>query len=122
MKKMFIFLVGLFTAVILSACSTSKAGELEGKYYSISDVDASLAMTITAEGGGSIGRFAITEVDPEKGQVTFSSDLGEVTRNLEYKDGKVKDPIYEYDIYKKGTKAFDKAMKKYGYTEKDLTD
>lgn len=113
MKKKMFSVVLLFGFVFtLFACSGSKSSELVGEYYDISEYGEDLEMTIKEDGGGSVGNLAITRVDFEKGQVTVSGDLGEKTFNLEYKDGKVTNPLDDYDIYKKGTKAFDEAIKK----------
>lgn len=121
-KKLVGLLVLVFSVFALAACSSKS--ELDGKYYWIVEDGGRLKMTISGT-SGSIDLdgqdFAITNVDREKGQITVSTDFGEKTYNLNYKDGKVDGPEYG-EYYKKGSNAYNEIMKEYGLTEADLEE
>ena len=126
MKKKLIGLLVLMLSLIFMVACSSKS-ELNGKYYLINSSEVRLRMVIS-DNGGSVdwdGKdYAIVNVDDSNKQVTVSTDFGDKTYNLHYKDGKAIFPSNNNkdEVYKQGTKAFDEAMKKYGYTEKDLDD
>ncbi|HEN0625057.1 hypothetical protein ASN88_01019 [Streptococcus parauberis] len=116
-KKMLGILVLALSSLFLVACTNNS---LDGEYYWINDGRNELEMTIKGNGGSihSDGSdFAITNVDSDNKQITVSTDFGEKTFNIKLnKDGKGYSPN-NHVVYKKGTKACDEALKKYGYKE-----
>ncbi|HGD5054571.1 TPA: hypothetical protein ACJR8T_000483 [Streptococcus agalactiae] len=116
-KKLVGFIVLVLSTLILVACSNDS---LEGEYYWINKYRNDLEMTITSNAGSVDvdGKdYAIVKVDNENKQITVSTDYGNRTFNMKLtKEGKAVSPS-DHIVYKKGSKACEEALKKYGYKE-----
>ncbi|MGT2807575.1 hypothetical protein DIX60_06210 [Streptococcus iniae] len=114
MKKKFLGLLVIFFSVIfLVACSNNS---LDGEYYWINEHRNQHIASIKDNKGyvESEGGYSI-EID--KDLKVIKSNYGSV--KYDYNDGKLTTNFtgVERDFYKKGTKACDEALKKYGYKE-----
>lgn len=114
MKKKFLSLLLLaFSAIALVAC---KNNSLDGEYYWISDGRNQRIATIKDNKGfvESEGGYSI-KIDSEL--KIIESKFG--SEKYSYKDGKLTTNFtgVERDFYKKGSKACEEALKKYGYKE-----
>ncbi|ASA93094.1 TPA: hypothetical protein U3R49_001982 [Streptococcus agalactiae] len=114
MKKKFLSLLLLaFSALALVAC---KNNSLDGEYYWINDARNQHMATIKGDKGyvESEGGYSI-KIDSEL--KIIESKFG--SEKYSYKDGKLTTNFtgVESDFYKKGSKACEEALKKYGYKE-----
>ncbi|RRD31483.1 hypothetical protein EII38_04460 [Streptococcus minor] len=121
-KKLFGLLMLVFSVFALVACSSKS--ELDGKYYVIEeDRNPFLKLTIV-EGKGTVESEGTRNIVVNEELMTFEvSGFSNPTRTYTYLEG-----VLESDLgsggkyYKQGTKAFEEAMEKYGYTEADLEE
>ncbi|OBZ01308.1 hypothetical protein BBG03_07800 [Streptococcus dysgalactiae subsp. equisimilis] len=112
-KKLVGFIVLALSTIILVACSNDS---LEGEYYWINDARNQHMATIKGDKGyvESEGGYSI-EVDSEL--KVIKSEFG--SKKYSYNDGELVTNFngVEDKFYKKGSKACDEALKKYGYKE-----
>ncbi|HES5697240.1 TPA: hypothetical protein VOW40_001799 [Streptococcus pyogenes] len=112
-KKLVGFIVLALSTIILVACSNDS---LEGEYYWINDARNQHMATIRGDKGyvESEGGYSI-KIDSEL--KIIESKFG--SEKYSYKDGKLTTNFtgVESDFYKKGSKACEEALKKYGYKE-----
>ena len=113
MKKLFTLLFLGIAALFLISCS--KQDSLNGESYWIDDVRNDLVLTIDNNKGtiNSDGGYSIT-LDMDK--KTYKTSSG-TTNDYTYKDGVFTANLtgVKRDYYKKGSEAYKKALKKYGY-------
>lgn len=114
MKKILILVVVGFFAICLVACANQS---LDGEYYLIKDLTNRRAVIIDGDSGEFEGEeLTITNVNEEDNQLTYQGFFGEKTVNYTLSDNgvlEIEDEVY----YKKGSKAYKEALKKYGHKE-----
>lgn len=112
-KKLFGLFILVLSTIFLVACSSNS---LDGEYYWINDSRNEHIASIKDDKGfvDSEGGYSI-EID--KDLKVIKSEFG--TEKYTYKDGKLVTNFTGVtdNFYKKGSKACDEALKKYGYKE-----
>ena len=119
MKKIISVVLMSIMAVILIACSKSDQQSLDGEYYWISNERNELAFTIKGNKGsiehGEADNFSI---DKQKKTIELTGqDIANRTEEYSYRDGVFSVDIsgMKHDYYLKGSSAYEKALKEFGY-------
>ena len=119
MKKFISILLLSIMAVMLIACSNSNQQSLDGEYYWISNERNELAFTIKGDKGsiehGEADNFKIYK--QKKTIELTGQDIAKRTEGYSFKDGVFSVDIsgMKHDYYLKGSSAYKKALKKFGY-------
>ena len=105
--------------IILIACSKSNKQSLDGEYYWISSERNELAFTIKGDKGsiehGEVDNFSI---DKQKKTIELTGqDIANRTEEYSFNDGVFSVDIsgMKHDYYLKGSSAYKKALKEFGY-------
>lgn len=119
MKKLIIALFSILSIVLISACSGLIAKTLDGEYYWISEGRNERVFSISGDKGtidsGETDTFVINK-ENETIELMGSQIINR-TESYTFKDGVFTVGISgtKHDYYLKGSEAFKKALKKYGY-------
>lgn len=119
MKKFISVLLLSILAVMLIACSNSNQQSLDGEYYWVSSERNELAFTIKGDKGfiehGEADNFSI---DKQKKTIELTGqDIANRTEEYSFNDGVFSVDIsgMKHDYYLKGSSAYEKALKEFGY-------
>ena len=119
MKKFRSFLLLLIMPVIMIACSKSNQQSLDGEYYWVSSERNELAFTIKGNKGsiehGEADKF---KIDKQKKTIELTGqDIAKRTEEYSFEDGVFSVDIsgMKHDYYLKGSSAYKKALKEFGY-------
>ena len=106
-------------AVILIACSKSDQQSLDGEYYWISSERNELAFIIKGNKGSiERGEADSFKIDKQKKTIELTGqDIANRTEEYSFKDGVFSFDIsgMKHDYYLKGSSAYKKALKEFGY-------
>ena len=114
MKKIISVLFLSFLAIILISCSSQNNQTLDGEYYWINENRNERVFTIS----GNKGTIDSGEADQKNKKIELSgSQIVNRTESYTFKDGIFTVDISgtKHDYYLKGSDAYKKALKKYGY-------
>ena len=119
MKKFRSFLLLLIMPFIMIACSKSNQQSLDGEYYWVSSERNELAFTIKGDKGfiehGETDSFTINK---QKNTIELTGqNIASRTEEYSFKDGVFSVDIsgMKHDYYLKGSSAYKKALKEFGY-------
>jgi hypothetical protein len=119
MKKFINVLVLSIMAVMLIACSNSNQQSLNGEYYWVSSERNELVFTIKGDKGfiehGEADNF---KIDKQKKTIELTGqDIANRTEEYSFRDGVFSVDIsgMKHDYYLKGSNAYKKALKDFGY-------
>lgn len=119
MKKIIAMLFLLFSIVLLTSCSGQNTQVLDGEYYWINENRNEVAFVISGDTGtikhGEAEGFTI---DKEKSTIKLlGENIIKLTKSYTFKDDVFTVDIsgMTHDYYKKDSKAYQEALKKYGY-------
>ena len=119
MKKVISVLFSMLTVVLISACSSQSNKTLDGEYYWINESRNERVFTISGNKGtidsGEADNF---NVDQKNKIIELSgSQIVNRTESYTFNDGVFTVDISgtKHDYYLKGSEAYKKALKKYGY-------
>jgi hypothetical protein len=119
MKKIIVLLMLSMSAFLLMACSKQSNISLDGEYYWINENRNEVAFVISGDTGtikhGEAEGFTI---DKEKSTIQLlGENIIKLTKSYTFKDDVFTVDIsgMKHDYYKKDSKAYQEALKKYGY-------
>jgi len=119
MKKLIALILVSMSAFLLMACSKQSNNSLDGEYYWINENRNEVAFVITGDTGtikhGEAEGFTI---DKEKSTIQLlGENIIKLTKSYTFKDDVFTVDIsgIKHDYYKKDSKAYQEALKKYGY-------
>lgn len=119
MKKIISVLFVSFLATILISCSSQNNQTLDGEYYWINENRNEVAFVISGNTGtikhGEAEGFTI---DKERSTIQLlGENIIKLTKSYTFKDDVFTVDIsgMKHDYYKKDSKAYQEALKKYGY-------
>ena len=119
MKKLIVLLMVSMSAFLLMACSKQSNISLDGEYYWINENRNEVAFVISGETGtikhGEAEGFTI---DKERSTIQLlGENIIKLTKSYTFKDDVFTVDIsgMKHDYYKKDSKAYQEALKKYGY-------
>ena len=119
MKKLIVLLMVSMSAFLLIACSKQSNISLDGEYYWINENRNEVAFVISRDTGtikhGEAEGFTI---DKEKSTIQLTGEnIIKLTKSYTFKDDVFTVDIsgMKHDYYKKDSKAYQEALKKYGY-------
>lgn len=119
MKKLIELILVSMSAFLLIACSKQSNISLDGEYYWINENRNEVAFVISGDTGtikhGEAEGFTI---DREKSTIQLlGENIIKLTKNYTFKDDVFTVDIsgMKHDYYKKDSKAYQEALKKYGY-------
>lgn len=119
MKKLIALILVSMSAFLLMACSKQSNSSLDGEYYWINENRNEVAFVISGDTGiikhGEAEGFTI---DKEKSTIQLlGENIIKLTKSYTFKDDVFTVDIsgMKHDYYKKDSKAYQKALKKYGY-------
>lgn len=119
MKKIIAMLFLLYSIVLLISCSSQNTQVLDGEYYWINENRNEVAFVISGNMGtikhGEAEGFTI---DKEKSTIQLlGENIIKLTKSYTFKDDVFTVDIsgMKHDYYKKDSKAYQEALKKYGY-------
>ena len=119
MKKLIVLLLVSMSCILLMACSKQSDDSLDGEYYWINENRNELAFVISGDTGtikhGEAEGFTI---DKEKSTIKLlGENIIKLTKSYTFKDDVFTVDIsgMTHDYYKKDSKAYQEALKKYGY-------
>ena len=119
MKKLIELILVSMSAFLLMACSKQSNNSLDGEYYWINENRNEVAFVISGNTGiikhGEAEGFTI---DKEKSTIQLlGENIIKLTKSYTYKDDVFTVDIsgMKHDYYKKDSKAYQEALKKYGY-------
>lgn len=119
MKKLIVLLMVSMSAFLLMACSKQSNNSLDGEYYWINENRNEVAFVISGDTGtikhGEAEGFTI---DKEKSTIQLlGENIIKLTKSYTFKDDVFTVDIsgMKHDYYKKDSKAYQEALKKYGY-------
>ena len=119
MKKFISVLLLSIMAVILIECSNNNQQSLDGEYYWVSSERNELAFTIKGDKGSiEHGEADNFKIDKQKKTIELTGqDVANRTEEYSYKDGVFSVDIsgMKHDYYLKGSSAYEKAIKEFGY-------
>lgn len=119
MKKFISVLLLSIMAVMLIACSNSNQHSLDGEYYWVSSERNELAFTIKGdEGSIEHGEADNFKIDKQKKTIELTGqDITKRTEGYSFKGGVFSVDIsgMKHDYYLKGSSAYKKALKEFGY-------
>lgn len=123
MKKLIGLALVAFTTLLLVACSAKET--LDGKYYWIDDSRHELIAEIKGNKGVAFTEGDLSfEVDEDLKVIKYTSNVVDDTSQYSYEDGVLTADFtgVEREYYKKGTKAFNDALKENALTEADIEE
>jgi hypothetical protein len=119
MKKLIVLLIVSMSAFLLIACSKQSNISLDGEYYWINENRNEVAFVISGDTGtikrGEAEGFTI---DKERSTIQLlGENIIKLTKSYTFKDDVFTVDIsgMKHDYYKKDSKAYQEALKKYGY-------
>lgn len=119
MKKLIVLLLVSMSCILLMACSKQSDDSLDGEYYWINENRNELAFVISGDTGtikhGEAEGFTI---DKEKSTIQLlGENIIKLTKSYTFKDDVFTVEIsgMKHDYYKKDSKDYQEALKKYGY-------
>jgi hypothetical protein len=119
MKKIIALILVSMSVFLLMACSKQSNNSLDGEYYWINENRNEVAFVISGDTGiikhGEAEGFTI---DKEKSTIQLlEENIIKLTKSYTYKDDvfTVDSSGMKHDYYKKDSKAYQEALKKYGY-------
>jgi hypothetical protein len=119
MKKLIVLILMSMSVLLLMACSKQSDNSLDGEYYWINENRNEVAFVIVGDTGtikqGEAEGFTI---DKEKSTIQLSGEnIIKLTKSYTFKDDVFTVDIsgMKHDYYKKDSKAYQEALKKYGY-------
>lgn len=119
MKKLIALILVSMSAFLLMACSKQSNNSLDGEYYWINENRNEVAFVISGDTGtikhGEAEGFTI---DKEKSTIQLlGENIIKLTKSYTFKDDVFTVDIsgMKHDYYKKDSKAYQEALKKYGY-------
>ena len=119
MKKLIVLILMSMSALLLIACSKQSNNSLDGEYYWINENRNEVAFVISGNTGtikhGEAEGFTI---DKEKSTIQLlGENIIKLTKSYTFKDDVFTVDIsgMKHDYYKKDSKAYQEALKKYGY-------
>ena len=119
MKKLIVLLMVSMSAFLLMACSKQSNISLDGEYYWINENRNEVAFVISGDTGtikhGEAEGFTI---DKERSTIQLlGENIIKLTKSYTFKDDVFTVDIsgIKHDYYKKDSKAYQEALKKYGY-------
>ena len=119
MKKLIELILVSISSFLLMACSKQSNISLDGEYYWINENRNEVAFVISGDTGiikhGEAEGFTI---DKEKSTIQLlGENIIKLTKSYTFKDDVFTVDIsgMKHDYYKKDSKAYQKALKKYGY-------
>ena len=119
MKKLISVLLLSLSVITLIACSKNSYQSLDGEYYWISSERNELAFTIKGDNAsvehGEADSFIINK---QKNTIKLTGqNIASRTEEYAFKDGVFSVDIsgVKHDYYLKGSKAYNNALKQYGY-------
>ena len=119
MKKLIVLLMVSMSAFLLMSCSKQSNSSLDGEYYWINENRNEVAFVISGDTGtikhGEAEGFTI---DKEKSTIQLlGENIIKLTKSYTFKDDVFTVDIsgMKHDYYKKDSKAYQEALKKYGY-------
>ena len=119
MKKLFVLILVSMSTFLLMACSKQSDKSLDGEYYWINENRNEVAFVISGDTGtikhGEAEGFTI---DKEKSTIQLlGENIIKLTKSYTFKDDIFTVDIsgMKHDYYKKDSKAYQDALKKYGY-------
>ena len=119
MKKIISVLLLSIMAVLLIACSKSNQQSLDGEYYWISSERNELAFTIKGTKGSiEHGEADSFKIDKQKKTIELTGqNIASRTEEYSFEDGVFSVDIsgMKHDYYLKGSSAYKKALKDFGY-------
>ena len=119
MRKFVSILLLSLSIITLIACTKNKQQSLDGEYYWISSERNELAFTIKGDNAsiehGEADSFTINK---KKNRIELTGqDIAKRTEGYSFKDGVFSVDIsgMKHDYYLKGSSAYKKALKEFGY-------
>lgn len=119
MKKLFVLILASISTFLLIACSKQSDNSLDGEYYWINENRNEVAFVISGDTGtikhGEAEGFTI---DQEKSTIQLlGENIIKLTKSYTFKDDVFTVDIsgMKHDYYKKDSKAYQDALKKYDY-------
>lgn len=119
MKKLIVLLMVSMSAFLLVACSKQSNISLDGEYYWINENRNEVAFVISGDTGtikhGEAEGFTINK---ERSTIQLlGENIIKLTKSYTFKDDVFTVDIsgMKHDYYKKDSKAYQEALKKYGY-------
>ena len=119
MKKLIALILVSMSAFLLMACSKQSNDSLDGEYYWINENRNEVAFVISGDTGtikhGEAEGFTI---DKEKSTIKLlGENIIKLTKSYTFKDDVFTVDIsgMKHDYYKKDSKDYQEALKKYGY-------
>ena len=119
MKKLIVLILMSMSVLLLMACSKQANDSLDGEYYWINENRNEVAFVISGDTGtikhGEAEGFTI---DKEKSTIQLlGENIIKLTKSYTFKDDVFTVDIsgMKHDYYKKDSKAYQEALKKYGY-------
>ena len=119
MKKLIVLILMSMSVLLLMACSKQSDNSLDGEYYWINENRNEVAFVISGDTGtikhGEPEGFTI---DKEKSTIQLlGENIIKLTKSYTFKDDVFTVDIsgMKHDYYKKDSKAYQEALKKYGY-------
>ena len=119
MKKLIVLLLASMSAFLLMACSQQSNISLDGEYYWINENRNEVAFVISGDTGTiNHGEAEGFTIDKEKSTIQLlGENIIKLTKSYTFKDDVFTVDIsgMKHDYYKKDSKAYQEALKKYGY-------
>ena len=119
MKKLIVLLLMSMSAFLLMACSKQSDNSLDGEYYWINENRNEVAFVISGDTGTiKLGEAEGFTIDKEKSTIQLlGENIIKLTKSYTFKDDVFTVDIsgMKHDYYKKDSKAYQEALKKYGY-------
>lgn len=119
MKKLIVLILMSMSVLLLMSCSKQSNISLDGEYYWINENRNEVAFVISGNTGtikhGEAEGFTINR---EKSTIKLlGENIIKLTKNYTFKDDVFTVDIsgMKHDYYKKDSKAYQEALKKYGY-------
>ena len=119
MKKLIALILVSMSAFLLMACSKQSNNSLDGEYYWINENRNEVAFVISGDTGtikhGEAEGFTINK---EKSTIQLlGENIIKLTKSYTFKDDVFTVDIsgMKHDYYKKDSRAYQEALKKYGY-------
>lgn len=119
MKKLIVLILISVSTFLLMACSKQSNNSLDGEYYWINENRNEVAFVISGDTGtikhGEAEGFTINK---EKSTIQLlGENIIKLTKSYTFKDDVFTVDIsgMKHDYYKKDSKAYQEALKKYGY-------
>lgn len=119
MKKLIVLILMSMSTLLLIACSKQSNISLDGEYYWINENRNEVAFVISGDTGtikhGEAEGFTI---DKERSTIQLlGENIIKLTKSYTFKDDVFTVDIsgMKHDYYKKDSKAYQEALKKYGY-------